>query len=137
MISAVEREHPDMLIHLGDLERDAEDLGFAYPLLPLVHVPGNCDGWSTTPLKKLITVQGRRILLSHGHIWQVKQGYATALSEARKAQANLLLFGHTHRAYCQQEEDGLWVLNPGASTQSYGVLLLQEGELLCSITQLP
>ena len=41
------------------------------------------------------------------------------LGEARKSGVDILLFGHTHRACCQQLEDGLWVMNPGASRTSY------------------
>ena len=27
---------------------------------------------------------------------------------------DIALFGHTHVPYCQQEADGLWVMNPGS-----------------------
>jgi predicted phosphodiesterase len=36
------------------------------------------------------------------------------LADARKTAAQGVLFGHTHVACCRQEEDGLWVLNPGS-----------------------
>lgn len=136
MIHAIEEQQPDMVIHLGDLQRDAEDLGFAYPKLPLVSVPGNCDGWTMEPVIRQFQVEGTSILLSHGHLWRVKQGYDLAISEARKAKADILLFGHTHRAYCQQLEDGLWVMNPGTSRTSYGTILLERGQVQCFITQL-
>jgi hypothetical protein len=135
MIHAIEEQHPDMIIHLGDLLRDAEDLGFAYPTLPLVSVPGNCDGWTMEPLIRQFQVEGKTILLSHGHLWHVKQGYDLAIAEARKAGADILLFGHTHQAYCQQLED-LWVMNPGASRKSYGTILLENGTANCFITRL-
>lgn len=99
-------------------------------------VPGNCDGWTTVPAKKLITLQGKRILLSHGHLWRVKGGYDAAIADAHKAGADILLFGHTHRAYCQRMEDGLWVMNPGASRSSYGTILLDHGTIQCSLTRL-
>lgn len=136
MIHAIEEQQPDMVIHLGDLMRDAEDLGFAYPKLPLVSVPGNCDGWTMEPAIRQFQVEGKSILLSHGHLWRVKQGYELAISEARKAKADILLFGHTHRAYCEQLEDGLWVMNPGASRTSYGTVLLERGQVQCFITRL-
>ena len=136
MIHAIEEQQPDMVIHLGDLMRDAEDLGFAYPKLPLVSVPGNCDGWTMEPVIRQFQAEGKSILLSHGHLWRVKQGYELAISEARKAKADILLFGHTHRAYCEQLADGLWVMNPGASRASYGTILLEQGQVQCFITRL-
>lgn len=136
MYYAIEQHEPDQIIHLGDLQSDAEEVAHAYPKLPFCLVPGNCDGWSTLPLKKKINLQGTRILLSHGHIWGVKQGYDTAISDARAAHADILLFGHTHQRLCQQLEDGLWMLNPGASYSSYGLIELKDNVVQCSIQML-
>ena len=97
MIQAIEEQQPDLVVHLGDLQRDAEELALLYPKLSMVTVPGNCDGWTTDPLERQFMVCGKRVLLSHGHIWHVKQGYDAALRAARNAGAHLLLFGHTHR----------------------------------------
>lgn len=133
MIHTVGAQRPDLVIHLGDLMRDAEELGFAYPELPLVSVPGNCDGWTTEPAVRQFQAEGKSILLSHGHLWQVKQGYGPAIAQARKAGADILLFGHTHRAYCEKLE-GLWVMNPGASRSSYGTILLENGRAECFVT---
>ena len=40
MEEAVEREKPDMILHLGDCWRDAERLAERYPDIPMEHVPG-------------------------------------------------------------------------------------------------
>ena len=135
MLDAIEAQSPDLVIHLGDLQSDAEEIGYAYPKLPLISVPGNCDGWTMEPAIRLVTIEGRKILLSHGHLWQVKQGYARALLEARKADADILLFGHTHVAYCEQV-DGLWVMNPGAGRKSYGTILLEPGKTECFLSDM-
>lgn len=136
MVQAIEEEKPDQVIHLGDLMSDAEELAWRFRKLPICMVPGNCDGWSTTLPIKRITLQGRTFLLSHGHLWKVKSGYDVAIAEGRKAGADVLLFGHTHKAYCQQLEDGLWVMNPGASRTSYGSIVLEGDQISCSLTQL-
>lgn len=133
MYMAIDRHHPDQVIHLGDLVQDAETLADVYPRLPICRVPGNCDGWTTEPLKRQITLAGKEFLLSHGHLWNVKNGYDRAISDARAAQADVLLFGHTHRSLCQQLEDGLWVMNPGASRSSYGLIEIRDGALHCEI----
>lgn len=137
MLDAVEQESPDLVLHLGDLLCDAEELSYAYPQQRMVSVPGNCDGWTTAPAIKRIQEEGHTILLSHGHLWHVKQGYHLAMLEARKAGADILLFGHTHQPYCQQQEDGLWVMNPGPAHRSYGRITLTETSILCELAQMP
>ena len=136
MVQAIEEEKPDQVIHLGDLMGDAEELSCRSQTPPICLVPGNCDGWPPAPAIKRITLQGKNILLSHGHLWRVKGGYDLAIAEARKSGVDILLFGHTHRAYCQQLEDGLWVMNPGASRTSYGTILLEGDSIFCALTKL-
>lgn len=137
MYRAIETHRPDQVIHLGDLQRDAEEVSLAYPQLPICMVPGNCDGWTTEAPKKQITLAGTQVLLSHGHLWYVKQSYDAALADARVSGADILLFGHTHRSVCQQMEDGLWMLNPGPSRTSYGLILLERDHIQCSICPQP
>ena len=72
MYRAIDQHKPQQVIHLGDLEQDIEEVAEHYPQLPFCTVPGNCDGWTTAPLKKQITLEGVSILLSHGHLWGVK-----------------------------------------------------------------
>lgn len=133
MLNAIDAHDPDQVIHLGDLQEDAEELSYVYPKLPICMVPGNCDGWTMQPLKKQITLAGKQILLSHGHLWGVKRSYDAAIADARAAGADILLFGHTHVAFCKQLEDGLWVMNPGASRASYGLILIEDGQISCSV----
>lgn len=129
---AIDTEKPDHVIHLGDLMEDAEYASMVYPKLPICMVPGNCDGWTSAEAVKQITLGGRSILLSHGHLWGVKSGYDRAIAQARAARADILLFGHTHQALCCQLEDGLWMLNPGSSRSTYGLIELEAGEIRCS-----
>lgn len=136
MLDAIQKESPDTIIHLGDLQSDAEEIGYVYPKIPLIKVPGNCDGWTMEPLTRLVTILGHRILLSHGHLWYVKSGYQRAMLDARKADAHILLFGHTHQAYCQQTEDGLWVMNPGSARNSYGTILLNQNSTECFLSKM-
>ena len=96
-------------------------------------VPGNCDGWTSAETVKQITLGGKSILLSHGHLWGVKSGYDRAIAQARAVGADILLFGHTHQALCCQLEDGLWMLNPGSSRSTYGLITLEEGTISCSV----
>ena len=136
MYSAIDRHRPQQVIHLGDMVSDAEEVAQHYPRLPFCTVPGNCDGWFTTePLKKQITLDGKSILLSHGHRWGVKSGYDGAIADARAVGADILLFGHTHVPLCQQLEDGLWMMNPGPARSSYGLVEIEKGKIDCAILQ--
>lgn len=137
MLDAIDAHNPDQVIHLGDLQEDAQELTYVYPRLPVCMVPGNCDGWTMDPLKKQITLAGKKILLSHGHLWGVKRGYEAAVSDARASGADILLFGHTHKALCQRLEDGLWMMNPGTSRTTFGLILIEDGAIQCSILPTP
>lgn len=136
MLDAVEKEKPQQIIHLGDIMDDAEEVSYAYPMLPVAMVPGNCDGWTMVPPEKCITLAGKTVLMGHGHTWGVKSGYGAAITRARAMNADLLLFGHTHRAYCEQLEDGLWVMNPGAARATYGVVNIDDGVIRCQLKQM-
>ena len=137
MYAAIDRYQPQQVIHLGDMIDDAEKVAKHYPKLPFCMVPGNCDGWFTTaPLKKQITLEGKSILLSHGHRWGVKSGYGGAIADAQAVGADILLFGHTHVPLCQQLEDGLWMMNPGSAHSSFGLIELENGKIDCSVLQL-
>ena len=137
MYTAIDRHRPQQVIHLGDMISDAEEVEEHYPKLPFCTGPGNCDGWfATDPLKKQITLEGKSILLSHGHRWGVKSGYDGAIADARAVGADILLFGHTHVPLCQRLEDGLWMMNPGPASSSFGLIELENGGIDCSVSQL-
>ena len=138
MIDITERERPNEIFHLGDCVRDAESLSFACPEIPVIMVPGNCDGWTGMQDRLLLERKGVRILLSHGHRWHVKSGAGAALAEARMCGADVLLYGHTHQAVCRTEEDGLWRMNPGTvggigAKATYGVIELHGGKVACEV----
>ena len=113
MIAAVERQKPDLAIHLGDCWQDGERLSMAFPRLPLEQVNGNCDRFSQGVWERLIAVGGRTALICHGHTYGVKSGYGAAIGAAQRAGVDLLLFGHTHRAEVQRIGP-LWLMNPGS-----------------------
>lgn len=134
MYAAIDHHKPQQVIHLGDMLYDADEVSEHYPKLPFCMVPGNCDGWGLAmPTKKQITLAGKSILLSHGHRWGVKSGYDAAIADARAVGADILLFGHTHIPLCQQLEDGLWMMNPGPARSSYGLIEIEDGQMICTL----
>ena len=114
---------PDALVHLGDHYDDAQVLAEENPRLPVHQVPGNCDRYRCPPFAREVlcySVCGVRLFMTHGHNHRVKMGIGALMSDARKENAQAVLYGHTHRPDCHKEPDGLWVLNPGSCGHSGG-----------------
>ena len=78
---AIEKEHPDAVVHLGDHLTDAEDLSFACQEPDFYYVPGNCDYAPTVPQSLTLELDGVRIFVTHGHLYGVKRDL-TALAGA-------------------------------------------------------
>ena len=118
----IARVKPDAVVHLGDYYDDAEVLAEENRHLIVHQVPGNCDrGRCLLHAPQILDylVGGVRLYMTHGHLHHVKSGIGSLLADARRSNAQAVLYGHTHRADCHQEQDGLWVMNPG-SCGSFG-----------------
>ena len=119
---ALDRIKPDAVVHLGDYFDDGTAIAEDYPHIPFHQVPGNCDRYRCpVPQPEVLCydICGVRLFMTHGHLHHVKSTCLALCRNAREMGAAAALFGHTHEALCRQEEDGLWVLNPG-SCGSYG-----------------
>lgn len=134
MEEAVERERPDTILHLGDRERDAEELHERFWKIPMLSVPGNCDyPLPDRPLALLREFGSVRVMMTHGHPYRVKSDLLPLELAAREAGADVVVFGHTHQTYCERH-NGLWMLNPGACSggkPGYGIVLVENGTFLC------
>lgn len=134
MRRAVVLERPDRIFHLGDMLRDAWAIAREFPEIPLECVPGNCDMCLDQPEKLLLEVKGRKILMTHGHIYRVKLGPGEAVAAARSAGVDILLYGHTHQDFTDLSP-GFWVMNPGTVRgglrTTYGVITLEGDRTEC------
>lgn len=122
---------PDAIIHLGDHYDDGEVIKEEYPDIRVWQVPGNCDKYRVPTFVPEIIIErifGVDFYITHGHKHRVKMGLGALLRDARLCRTAAALYGHTHVADCHQEEDGLWVLNPGASGYNGGTAGLIEVE---------
>ena len=139
MTPAVEREKPQMILHLGDGWRDAQRLQNHFPDIPLHQVPGNCDFRSKESPELLLTIQDKRVLLCHGHTLGVKSSLLTAGLTAEDQDLDLFLFGHTHMPLVDRRGKTLF-MNPGSIGDfqpSYGVVTIEDGKLDGKIVPLP
>lgn len=130
---------------LGDGLRDLPEADRC-PILP---VKGNCDVFTLfdvdpAPEERLEFFGGKRILSMHGHTRSVKSGIMGAAAAGLEANADIVLFGHTHtpleyripageKMFGRVLERPLYLFNPGSiGAGEFGVITLQNGEVLLS-----
>lgn len=140
--TAITRENPDRVFHLGDMLRDARQVAEAFPALPIDAVLGNCDayGGADGPEELVTTAEGVRFFLSHGHRFHVKMGTSLLIREGLSAGADVICYGHTHRAVCRQKS-GVWLVNPGTAggvgaAATYAVAEAEDGAVSVELREL-
>lgn len=127
-------ESCDMVFHLGD---GASDMRAYKSILEdkLVCVNGNCD-FSSQDKWKLVEVEGKRLLLTHGDVFGVKGSLTRLKLFAEEKGANAVFYGHTHVAY-KEEVDGILFVNPGSLARmcidkSFAFVTIVNGKILCN-----
>lgn len=122
----------DGLCFLGDCSADGvllrDGLAALQPKAAFYAVAGNNDLNSLDPREVLLPMGGYRIVLTHGHMYRVKQQLDLLTYHALEAQAGAALFGHTHCPLVEYAH-GVLLLNPGALCNGRYALLdvLPEG----------
>lgn len=116
----------DMLIHLGDVCRDAEWLEQQLGR-QVISVPGNCDFFSHEAREEELFVENVKILLTHGDGFGVKTGLDRLSYYAEERGCQLALFGHTHSPFSGYVGKSLLV-NPGALLDGRAALIEIDGE---------
>lgn len=125
--------HPeaDMIVHLGDCERDVQAIEELTEDKELIQVCGNCDFYPSSPENRVITAAGVDILCTHGHIEQVKFGTQELIDKALNLNARIVLYGHTHVPVTDYV-DGLYLFNPGTiRSGEYGAVDITRGGIVC------
>ena len=138
MVLAVKQENPDFIIHLGDCWADAVRLQKKFPHLLVEQVPGNCD-CSQEQDERILLIEGKKILICHGHTFNVKAGYLTIEMAAREREVDAVLFGHTHKVF-YDIHNGITFLNPGSigapgygNPPSYGIMTIDGNRGLLDV----
>lgn len=141
MAEAVGRIRPDVMIHLGDLERDTQILRERFPDIPLYTVRGNCDICPLSPDSDVVPLGPVKAYITHGHLFDVKWGRLDSLVYAAMEQnCRIALYGHTH-VPDYQELGGVKVINPGTAGRgrnpTFAVLeVFENGGIACEIKPL-
>lgn len=105
----------DAAVFLGDGLGDFEAVRPALMMEGIAchAVHGNNDWRCQEPAEALLMVNGVRIYACHGHMWRVKYGLDRLWYAAREHEAQVALYGHTHRERIDLEY-GVHFINPGA-----------------------
>ena len=141
---------PDAIFFAGDGLRDLGRAGLddrtVYAVL------GNCDWFSPDPslqTEQLVSVGEMTVLLTHGHLYNVKHGYGALLAYAARLGVDVAVFGHTHVPHLEMLPKGsevggrvlerpLYLFNPGSlgADGSFGTLTVKNGQILLAHGQL-
>lgn len=119
------------IVHAGDHADDAEDLGAIFENIPVYYVSGNNDPFSRAPLQKLVTLEGKKFFITHGHTFGVRQTRERLALHAKSCGADIAIFGHTHES-CDEYILGMHVFNPGSMgyyPRTYGVIDIENDEI--------
>ena len=117
----------DLLIFLGDGERDIEEIQHLYPNIKCSIVRGNSDRESSANHENLIKLGKYKTFITHGDRYCVKQSLEDLEERAEDLQVDIALYGHTHAAD-YQEINGIHYFCPGSLSmpqqgeRSYGVI---------------
>ena len=111
VIEQVKSYYPNMdaYIHCGDSELTAK-----HPALSgMTVVRGNCDRGKDFPEESILEVDGVKVYVTHGHLYNVKSSIMNLLYRGQEIGADVVLFGHSHRLGAELVDETLFV-NPGS-----------------------
>lgn len=128
----------DLLVHLGDFKSDGDEIGKATGIHTIT-IKGNCDGSRSDEDYKIIKTPGGNILLTHGHMQNVKFSLQNLLYFTREHDCKAAIFGHTHIPTIE-DVNGTHLINPGSLTLpadngpgSYAIINSTDAGLSASI----
>ena len=153
---AIDREMPDMLIHLGDIEDDPETIRAwldkavqvwnAMPgnesmkkglPIPAVFIEGNCDRYrygatgEENLLKKVsvFRVNGHGFYCTHGHREGVNYGLDNLYYSALENNCDIAMYGHTHVPFDDFFENSSDARSDESDNTVRGVRVLNPGSV--------
>ncbi|WP_312096183.1 metallophosphoesterase [Niallia sp.] len=125
----------DLFLHCGDSELAAsEEVMDGY-----ITVQGNCDYEDRYPTETIQEIAGKKIFLTHGHLFGVKSTINNLLYKAKEVEADIACFGHSH-FLGMEVVDGVLFINPGSlrlprgrTEQTYVILTIDRDRLVTEV----
>lgn len=133
--AVMRHKNAEVIIHCGDGEEQANTIKKSYPDKMVISVKGNCDWCSNLNATEKISLNGKKIFITHGHLYNVKSGLYNICCAAREENADIVLFGHTHNPVAEYD-NGLYILNPGSChgyNATYGCIDVSEAGIITNI----
>lgn len=130
IIKVYELEHPDLILSSGDCLDDIKDLSYIYKGLKYESVRGNCDYFTDIlEQNKLLEVCGKKIFLTHGHLYGVKSDLHHIERQGEELKVDIVVFGHTHKPYLNKVNE-IFYFNPGAMRDGkYGIISIKKNQI--------
>lgn len=122
----------DAVIHLGDFTRDMLSVMEQFKNIEYEIVSGNNDWSREFPSEKILVYEGKKIFITHGHHYNVKNEYQRIINKGKAVNAEAVFFGHTHTPE-EMFSDGMLILNPGSignpssAKRTYCSIEIREG----------
>ncbi|QPC47146.1 metallophosphoesterase [Mangrovibacillus cuniculi] len=134
VLEEIVKEHKataDTFIHCGDSE-----LLKSSPIMEHFHaVRGNCDMDREFPLHITEEVQGKKYLVVHGHMENIKMSLLPLTYKAKEAGVSFAFFGHSHLLGVEKMDEVIY-LNPGSislprggNPKTYAVITFDDLEI--------
>lgn len=126
--------HFDFLIHCGDKYNDAEQFAEKLHIERVLNVPGNCDSITGVESTIIQEIEGKKFIITHGHLFYVKLSLNQLKAFAKKNKVDVALYGHTHKAK-NEIKDNILFFNPGSTIfpndgkASFGIIEITEGKI--------
>lgn len=132
----------DIVLHLGDGAPNIKEITKEFKGQIYV-VKGNCDFCLEYPNERIIEVLDKKILMCHGHLYNVKMELNSIFYRAKELGVDIVLFGHSHLCIIEKQE-GMLLMNPGSISngagsihRSLGYLEIEEGkEVIANIKEI-
>ncbi len=142
-LETVLNRHEDIkkVFYLGDGVAQLDSVKQFYPEREFNAVSGNCDWDTRYPALAVATVEGVKILYTHGHRLGVKYSTEHIYKTALENGAGLALYGHTHVSKLEYR-DGIYIVNPGAlrnsrdGFESYAIIDITSKGIMPSVMRL-
>jgi putative phosphoesterase len=129
LLSAVRQAgKTDMLLHLGDGQRDCGALERAYGG-EVRMVRGNCDFMGGDLYEQILSPGGVVVFMTHGHLYDAKLTLNKLWYKGQQCGADIVCFGHTHMPLLDRQGK-LTLLNPGSLRhgRTYGLIEIRDGK---------
>jgi len=124
LIEVIEK-HKDITHHInaGDMCIDPK----FYERYHIITVKGNNDYGVNLPLERLLDIENKKILLTHGHYEHVKFGLDRLKLKAKLNGADICIYGHTHERFMMVDQ-GILFINPGSLGDYHRSYAIYENE---------